>query len=107
MIQIDNKKHPNLVYLDKNFSDFTPKTLKLRSEVTGKEHTFNGLRDELGLADYFAYFLDLSGCEDGEYVYTLTNGKKQHTGLIHIGKLETRDVEYKAKNENIQYKVDF
>ena len=60
------------------------------------------------LIDYFMAAFDFSECEGGEYIYTLTDGKTEHTGLIHIGKLEaTEKVEYQANNTNIQYKTDF
>ncbi len=107
MIQIEEKNHRNIVFFDKNLTDFHPNLLKLRSEVTGTEYEFD-YTSEAELIDYFMAAFDFSECEDGEYIYTLTDGKTEHTGLIHIGKLEaTEKVEYKANNVNIQYQTEF
>ena len=128
MIQIDDKSHINLVFFPKSLDgmNVNPATnyisFKLRSEVTGKEYVFDGMCDADAYKDYYVLLLDLRPCEDGEYVYTLygytdffnEDGTFNHvemaynSGIIHIGKFTTSEVvEYEAKNDNIQYKVDF
>lgn len=108
MIRIDNKNKPNIVKFPKNLSDFTPNCVKLRSEVTAREYTFSGKPDTAGYADYYCPILELADVPDGEWIYTITDGEIENTGLLHIGKLEaTEKVEYKANNVNIQYQTEF
>lgn len=78
-------------------------TLTLHSDLTLKDYEFSGLTDNGNSAYFYAFTLDLTALEDGEYRYTITSANVAERGLLRIGEITNNPTTYNRQETIIEY----
>ena len=81
MIQIQDKNVENQVYFPKSTNIEGDLVLKLHSELTQKDYTFDVV-NESKTSNYYKFSLNFKSVENGEYTYFIND---TDSGLIRIG----------------------
>ena len=84
MIQIQDKNVENQVYFPKSTNIEGDLVLKLHSEITQKDYTFDVV-NESKTSNYYKFNVNFKSVENGEYVYFINN---TDSGLIRIGNVD-------------------
>ena len=109
MIKITTKSSTTTIYPPKHWSPSTSSlTITLKSTVRNDEQTFN-VEDESGMTDYFAFDIDTTDIEDGEYAYFIKETGEDtvlSSGLVKVGEWKPEKEEYNNNTEYIQYNYE-
>lgn len=84
MIQIQDKNVENQVYFPKSTNIEGDLVLRLHSEVTQKDYTFDVV-NESKTSNYYKFNINLKSVENGEYTYFIND---TDSGLIRIGNVD-------------------
>ena len=84
MIQIQDKNVENQVYFPKNTNITGDLVLKLHSELTQKDYTFDVV-NESKTSNYYKFNVNFKSVENGEYTYFIND---TDSGLIRIGNVD-------------------
>ena len=84
MIQIQDKNVENQVYFPKSTNIEGDLVLKLHSELTQKDYTFDVV-NESKTSNYYKFNVNFKSVENGEYVYFIND---TDSGLIRIGNVD-------------------
>ena len=84
MIQIQDKNVENQVYFQKSTNIVGDLVLKLHSELTQKDYTFDVV-NESKTSNYYKFNVNFKSVENGEYTYFIND---TDSGLIRIGNVD-------------------
>ena len=84
MIQIQDKNVENQVYFPKSTNVVGDLVLRLHSELTQKDYTFDVV-NESKTSNYYKFNVNFKSVENGEYTYSINN---TDSGLIRIGNVD-------------------
>lgn len=84
MIQIQDKNVENQVYFPKSTNITGDLVLKLHSELTQKDYTFDVV-NESKTSNYYKFNVNFKSVENGEYTYFIND---TDSGLIRIGNVD-------------------
>lgn len=84
MIQIQDKNVENQVYFPKNTNIDGDLVLRLHSELTQKDYTFDVV-NESKTSNYYKFNVNFKSVENGEYTYFIND---TDSGLIRIGNVD-------------------
>ena len=84
MIQIQDKNVENQVYFPKSTNIIGDLVLKLHSELTQKDYTFDVV-NESKTSNYYKFNVNFKSVENGEYTYFIND---TDSGLIRIGNVD-------------------
>ena len=84
MIQIQDKNAENQVYFPKSTNVVGDLVLKLHSELTQKDYTFDVV-NESKTSNYYKFNVNFKSVENGEYTYFIND---TDSGLIRIGNVD-------------------
>ena len=84
MIQIQDKNVENQVYFPKSTNIKGDLVLKLHSELTQKDYTFDVV-NESKTSNYYKFNVNFKSVENGEYTYFIND---TDSGLIRIGNVD-------------------
>ena len=84
MIHIQDKNVENQVYFPKSTNIVGDLVLKLHSELTQKDYTFDVV-NESKTSNYYKFNVNFKSVENGEYTYFINN---TDSGLIRIGNVD-------------------
>lgn len=98
MIQIQDKNIVNSVYFPKNTNIEGDLTLRLHSELTQKDYTFDVI-DESSSNSYYKFRIDFKAVENGEYTYFIND---TDSGLIRIGNIASSTPSTSAYIDNVE-----
>ena len=84
MIQIQDKNVENQVYFPKSTNIVGDLVLKLHSELTQKDYTFDVV-NESKTSNYYKFNVNFKSVENGEYTYFIND---TDSGLIRIGNVD-------------------
>ena len=84
MIQIQDKNAENQVYFPKSTNIIGDLVLKLHSELTQKDYTFDVV-NESKTSNYYKFNVNFKSVENGEYTYFIND---TDSGLIRIGNVD-------------------
>ena len=98
MIQIQDKNIVNSVYFPKNTNIEGDLTLRLHSELTQKDYTFDVV-DASNTSNYYKFNINFKSVENGEYTYFIND---TDSGLIRIGNVDESTPSTSTYIDNIE-----